>query len=1062
MKLIKIRYFKAKTKRFFEKQQLILFMMTIRKCLLLAVLCLPTMLVRGQATSIFTESQRAFKRGEDFFNQALYGLAQKEFAEVIQKVRPVNEPAWENLKTDAQLQYAKCAVRLKQPEATKLVEDFLRDNSPSPQASQAALEVANYYFDSKEYEKALDYYALTPRGGMAREQQLEIRFKEGYAYFLQKKFTQAKSAFSQVKEMSGSEYFFPANYYFGCCSFFEQKYADATKSFQRCEASPKYKGLVPYYLCQIYFAQKQYDTVISYGAPKAKDANIKNSAELNMLVGQAYFEKGDYKNALPYLEFGAKNVGNLRPSDYYQVGYAQYQTGNYKQAITNFENLTKQDSLLGQNGLYHLGDCYLKSSQKSAARNAFGQASQMNFDKEVRDESMFNYAKLSYELKYDRDAITALQSFPPESKFYPDAQALMGEIFLNTRDYDRAITTIEGLKTRTSRIDETYQQVCYLRGLQLIQDKNLVGAEKYFQKALIKTPDDKTEALTNYWLGDISHKNNEFDKSKSYLSNFIRGAKGQTLPAESSLAMGNYTQGYNFLKTKDYSSALTFFTDAVNGLKKGGGDAKGAVLGDAVLRVGDCHFKKNQYDSALKYYNEAINNKYNGFVYALYQKAVIEGLKGNTVDKIIALEKLVQNYPNSEFTDEALLQIGTTYQEIGKLDQAIPPLKKLVADFKGKSNLINEALNRLGLISYNQGNTSAAINYYKQVFANNPDASESKDALAALEEIYVKDLGKPDEYFAFLETVPGYKVEAGEKEGVTFNAAESQYENGNYDRAVDGFTAYLAKYPNAANTTKAYYHRGESYSATKKYSLALKDYAYVVNKGGQSNFYVKALQKAASLAYTHEKDYAQAFEFYKKLETAESTDELRYEAQLGALRCAYRLNKQAEVYVYANKVINSGNAAKEQLAAANFYLGKVAFDQKDWAKALPAFKKVVDLSNNESTAESRYNIAYIYYQQRNLDAAEKQCEDANKDNSAYPDWIARSLILLSDIYVERKDYFSAKATLEGLIDNYPGDNAAIKTEAKQKLDKVNSLNGTQNIRRSDPKPNGLLEMDEKN
>ena len=1039
-------------------------MMTMRKCLWVAILCLPAIFVRGQATSVYTEAQLSFKRGSDFYDQALYSLAQKEFSETIRLIRPVNEPEWRNLKTDAELNYAKCAVRLKQPEATKLVEDFLRDNSPSPQASQAALEVANYFFDTKEYEKALDYYAMTPRGGMPREQQLEIRFKEGYSYFLMKKFPQAKSAFSQVKEFSGSEYYFPANYYFGCCSFFDQKYADATKSFERCEASPKYKGLIPYYLCQIYFAQKQYDKVISYGAPKAKDGNVKNVAELNMLVGQAYFEKGDYKNALPYLEYGAKNAGALRPSDYYQVGYAQYQTGNYKQAIANFENLSKQDSLLGQNGLYHLGDCYLKTNNKVAARNAFGQASQMNFDKDVRDEAMFNYAKLSYELKYDRDAITALQSFPASSKFYPDAQALMGEIFLNTRDYERAITTIEGLTTRTAKIDETYQKVCYLRGLQLIQDKDRVGAEKYFQKALLKTPDDETEAETYFWLGEIAHKNNQFDQSKQYLSNFLSRAKKMSLPAASDVAMGNYIQGYNYLKTKDYSTALTNFTDAVAGLKKSNNDeVKNAVLGDAILRTGDCHFKRNQYDSAIKFYNEAINNKYNGYVYALYQKAIIEGLRGNTVDKIIALEKLVQNYPTSEFTDEALLQIGTTYQEIGKLDQAIPPLKKLVADFKGKSNLINEALNRLGLISYNQGNTSAAINYYKQVFANNPDADESKDALAALEEIYVKDLGKPDEYFAFLETIPGYKVDAKEKDNVSFSAAESQYTNGNFDRAIDGYTAYLAKYPSGANSMTAYFHRAESYSAVKKYSLALKDYSYIVSKGGQSDYYLKSLNKAASLAYTHEKDYVQAFEFYKKLETVETNPELQYEAQLGALRCAYRLNKTADVYTYANKVINSGNASKEQMAAANFYLGKVAFDQKDWSKALPAFKKVTELSDNESTAEARYDIAYIYYQQRNLDASEKQCEDANKDNSAYPDWIARSLILLSDIYVERKDYFSAKATLEGLIENYPGDNQQIKTEAKQKYDKVNQLSGGgSGIRREDPKPGGRLELDERN
>jgi hypothetical protein len=67
----------------------------------------------------------------------------------------------------------------------------------------------------------------------------------------------------------------------------------------------------------------------------------------------------------------------------------------------------------------------------------------MNFDKSMKEDALFNYAKLSYELKYDREAIEALATNRPGSKYYEDAQALMSEVFLNTRDYDRAIATLE-------------------------------------------------------------------------------------------------------------------------------------------------------------------------------------------------------------------------------------------------------------------------------------------------------------------------------------------------------------------------------------------------------------------------------------------------------------------------------------------------------------------------------------------------------------------------------------------------------------------------------------------
>lgn len=278
--------------------------------------------------------------------------------------------------------------------------------------------------------------------------------------------------------------------------------------------------------------------------------------------------------------------------------------------------------------------------------------------------------------------------------------------------------------------------------------------------------------------------------------------------------MGQYIQGYNYLKLNDFNNALTNFKASIDGIKRDinsiqSPQIKSGVLGDAILRAGDCHFKRNEYRNALTYYDEAIAKKYDGFEYALYQKAMIKGLQGNSLDKVILLEELVTKYPNSRYTDDALFQMGDTYTEMGQLNQAVTPLKRLISDFRGRSNLINQALLKLGLISYNQGNTNAALNYYKQVFSNNPENSEAKDALAAIEEIYVRDLNRPDEYFAFLETVPGYNINTAAKDSVTFYSAEVQFQNGRYVQAIDGLTNYLARYPNGRYSLDAYYLRGE-------------------------------------------------------------------------------------------------------------------------------------------------------------------------------------------------------------------------------------------------------------
>ena len=1041
--------------------------MNLRKGITSLLLLLCAFAMNAQQTSVYTEATLAYKRGVDFFEQHLYGLAQKEFRNAIDLLRPANEPEWKAVKTDAELYFAKSAVRLGQPEAEKLTLDFLRENSPSPVASQAALEIGNYYFDNKEYDKALTYYDMAPAGSGATRD--EIQFKKGYAYFVTKQFSRAKGAFASLKENTRSEWYYPANYYSACCSFFEKKYDEALKGFQRCEQSDKYKQYVPYYIAQIYSHQKKYDQVIAFGAAKAKDSNIKNRAELNQLVGQAYYERGDYKSALPYLEFAVNNGATLRPADYYQLGFAQYQSGFYKPAIENFEQLTKQDSLLGQNGLYHLGDSYLRTKNKFAARNAFGQAASMNYDKTVKEDALINYAKLSYELKFDRDAIDALQKIQPSSKYYEDAQALMSEVFLNTRDYDRAIATLESVPNRTPRLNETYQKVCYYRGLQLYQNKQKDEARRYFNKALENPVDKRIQALCSYWMGAISNESGEYAISKQHISSFVAAARGMNdLPEESNITMANYVQGYNNLKLKDYKQALANFKIVVDDIKRNdtrikSDQIKTAVLGDAVLRAGDAYFKNNQYADALAYYNEAINRKYEGFEYALYQKAIIRGLQGSPVDKVLALENLVNQYPKSQYTDEALFQMGETYQDMGKFDQAVPPLRKLVADFRGKSPLINQALLRLGLISYNQGNTSAAISYYKQVFSNNPESNEAKDALAALNEIYVKDLNRPDEYFAFLETVPGYgNVSTSSKDSVTYQSAEIQFQQGKYQQAIEGFTNYLAKYPNGQNAIQAYYYRGESYASNnlKQYPKALQDYSAVVAKG-PSRLYPKAAEKATLLALNVDKNYVQGFEFARKWEESATTDASRFDAQLNALQAAYFTNNSVAVSEYANKVTSSNLASNSQVATANFYLGKMAYDKNDFPRAYPALQAVTENASTEIMAESWHLLAQILYKQKKYSDAEQTIGDANKASAGYDDWIAKNLILLSDVYMDQGDKNSASAALEAVLENYTGNDPNILATARQKY---NRITGTNPVMNNSTQKGGrnLLDMDEGN
>jgi len=568
-------------------------------------------------------------------------------------------------------------------------------------------------------------------------------------------------------------------------------------------------------------------------------------------------------------------------------------------------------------------------------------------------------------------------------------------------------------------------------------------------------------------MGAISNESGEYAISKQHISSFVGAARGMNdLPEESNITMANYVQGYNNLRLKDYKQALANFRIVVDDIKRNintikSDQIKTAVLGDAVLRAGDANFKNNQYADALAYYNEAINRKYEGFEYALYQKAIIRGLQGSPVDKVLALEDLVNKYPNSRYTDEALLELGNTYLEMGKLGEATTPLRKLVSDFRGKSPLINQALMQLGIISFRQGNYSAAANYYKQVFSNNPDASQAKDALSLLQETY-QEMGRPEEYLAFLETVPGYKVSSNSRDSIIYQSAEYQYQNRKYQAAIDGFTNYLAKYPNGPSSLDAYYYRGESYASTdiRKYDFALKDYASVVNRG-PSKYYAKASEKAALLALNNQNNPAQALEYARKWEESAPTEASRFSAQITALEAAYKSgNNSVAVTEYANKVNASPLASADQYALANFYLGKMAYDKGEYARAYPSLQSVAENATSEIMPEAYHLMAQILYRQKKYaDAEDLITNRANKASAGYDDWIARNLILLSDVYLDQGDKNSASAALEAVLENYKGNNQAIMTLARQKYEKLGNATPNQGNKATE-KGGNLLELEE--
>lgn len=996
---------------------------------------------------------------EELYDQGLYGQVRQKIDQYYdQKMMVSNDKKLIN-NIPLMSKYHISGLKLNLPDAENRMDGFIGQHMHDPELTEALFEFADFKYQKNDFKSAIYYFDLMDTDHIDQELLDEISFKKGYAHFIHKEFDNAIREFSFAKDHKG-DYFYPINYYYGMAKYYKEDYNDAIKSFRRIEKSSVYKQYIPYYLTQIYFNNEQYDQLILYTQKIILDPSTEQKEKISYLLGQTYFMKNEFEKALPHLEYYEDHTDRLTKEEFYQLAFTQYQLGYYTKAKENFLELTGLNDEMGQVSNYYLADCYTKTGNKTSARSAFKKVSEMNFNKSMQEEARFNYGKLSSELGYERESINILTTIEPSSPYYKETQYLINDMLKNTSDYDNAIAIIDRLPSLNNELKATYQEMTFRKALQYYNQEQEQEAEMYFTKSSEYPMNPALNAQTKFWLAMIKSRQRDFESSTALFQDYFAIANsGIKLPEETSLALAYYYQGYNNLRQNDHKEASIGFTRSVEAIDREqytNTVIADRLLQDAVIRAGDTHFKLNQYPKAKKYYNRAINNRYVGYVYPLYQRSVIEGLEGERFKQIQTLQSIRDDHARSKYADDALLALGDSYFQQGNYEAAEINLNKLIKNYEGRSNLVIPAHLKLGLIKYNDDRPQEALAHYKEVIRQNPSSNAKSEALKAIEEIYIDNLRQSEEYISYIDSLPGTKLTDYSRDSLSYVTAQNPFRYGKYDIAIDGYSNYIKRFPEGYYKLKATYERGESYLALKQYDEALIDYNTVINHG-MSEYYDRALKKAAIISYNHTQDFDQALKINEKLAIRSSDPQDQYMAKNYAMKSAFRLGKDADVMKYAQQVITSPIASSDDQNSANYYLAKITHKLNNLEEAYMAFDHVSKHAHNNQAAESAYMLAYIRYQQGRLAEANQLAQAANTKNTAYPYWIAKSLILISDIYRDQEDLLNARAAIEAVVENFTSDEEII-AEAQQRLSIITEME-TAKSRIKQSNQDGTIELD---
>lgn len=983
----------------------------------------------AQQTVFVNDPQASFNQAKEFFQKQQYSLAYPILKDLQQRLRETDRSNDALNYQEVRYYTTVCALKQNEQRAVYNAQEFIDLEDNAPLVQMMSFHLAEYFYRKQDFSKAIDAYEQVNIENLSNDEIADMKFHLGYAYFTVQRFEQAKNLLNVIRQMPKDPNYLDANYYYGFIAFTDRNYRDALEAFTVVENHERYGKVVPYYISTIRYALHQEDKAIDYAEGKLKKGNQYYDLEMRQLIGHSYFEKKQYDKALPYLEAYVNKSKKVSRQDLYELSYSYYRTNNLPKAIDGFKQLGGKEDSLAQNAMYLLGDAYLKGNQKSNARNAFLFCSANSSNQQQREISMFNYAKLSYELGYQDVALTELQKFIsayPRSEYSAEAKDLLVAVLTNTSNYRDALTLIEGMKNPTASATQLYPKILYGRATELINDGQLQPAKDLLTKAESAAANSSVLPFVQFWKGEIAYRSNNTDEAIRYYFDYL---KSGAISGEATPVNARYNLGYSFLRKENYTQALGFFEQIVTAPKVN----SSPLEQDAYLRSADCYYMNRDYRKAESMYNKVLDFSWPSSDYATFQKAMIAGVNSGPA-KIALLTTLNRKYPTSSLRPDANMEVAGTYLANEQYQEAIPFLKNVTGDpnvsLKPKGYLL------LGIAYYNLNNNKESLNQYTTLLQQFPNSPEAQEALDNAKTIYI-DEGRSAEYVNFARSM-GKDISPSQEDELAYQEAQVQFNNGNFAAAAKKFEDYLARFPQGKYSLEALFNKSEIYANQKDFAKAVTGYEELADRVPHK-YGEKSLLQAARINFFELKKYDDAEKYFIKLKEFASGQESRLEAMRGLLRSQYQLKKWSDAVANAKDLLAEKSAGTDDKVLANMAIAKSAQLDNRYEDAITSYRTVASLSKAAYGAEARYEIAACFFAQNRNSDAEKAAFEVIKKSGSYEDWVTKSYILLGDLYYREKDYFNAKATYKSVVDNAKIE--SLRQEADKKLAQVTAEEG---------------------
>ena len=905
-----------------------------------------------------------------------------------------------------------CALSMKSDGAYRMAGSFLNRYPECILAPQVRFLWGIDLFDHERFEEALTQLNAITAKDIYTSQTPEYTYKLGYSAYGVGEWERAKSILKRMRSIPESDYTAPAYYAIGYINYAQGNFREASDWFLLSSKDYRFRDLANYYILECRFNEKDYKYVVQFGEDLFDKVPGDRQPHMARIMSESYLVLGDAEKARTYYVENLRGKTARTRADYFYAGEVLYMVEDWQGSVDNFMQMGERRDSIGQIASYQLGYANIKTRNKIAAMQAFKEASELDYSKEIKEDAFYNYAKLAFDLGGDTAPFQEyLRRFDASSKG-DRIYSYMAMAALQNHDYEGAVEAYDHIENLEPRMQYNYMKAYFLRAMELMETGSWRAAVPHLRAAAYYSHRrDGFNQLARYYLAEAYYRDGKYQEARLILKDLYNLS---ALPKRTEGGLISYQMAYTYFKEGDYDNALKWFNNYIelNNITQGS---------DAETRIADCYFFSGNYEIAvIAYERQMANYPDKNNLYPAYRAGLAAGLQGDDSRKIEFLENAKTAKPTAPYYGESMLELGRAYMAVQDNEDAERTFRTLRKNTNDPT-LDARALLELGTIARANGQSEDALDCYKRVVELKGPYTE--DALLAIESIY-RTREDPQAYIAYVNSLGSLanRTEA-QKEEVFFSSAEQMYLSGEWQKTIGLFESYLEAYPRSANFAKAHFYIAESYRGLGQNQPAADEYQIALESGLSG-----ALEESATLSYARMDyalgNYANAFESYKRLaDIARMEDNARF-AQIGLMRSAFRARQWEDALTYSELLARNSGIGEELSREAMYVRAKSLLSTSRRDEALSQLQVLAQKPSTSEGAEAAYLIIQDQYDRAEFAGIQEKVY-AFADGAGDQDyWLAKAFIVLGDTFVEQGNIAQARATFESIRSGYqPTGNA---------------------------------------